>query len=454
VQVTETRLGSSNVSQELRDAALTIDDALPANATEWMEVAEHLEQWAQRAQREGNKDQAQHYFRLAEEANQAAEDLETDSGNTVGATKYSKYTLPGGTNYQELLLTLPRKEVGFPSSESDYLRAYRARFPKSDVPDAEVSSFYAKRVPIPPEGKTVVVGQKEPIKYQSGHWNEPNVLAHVRFNERTDADGKRVLFIEEIQSDWAQEGKKRGFQKPDQGAEGWTAKLWSQNNAVYEVSDASGQFVSNVTRSDITEAGGEFNESSAVAEAYRRYREQPMRTARATRGEVPPAPFVGKTDAWVGLAVKRMVKYAVDHDFDRVAFVNGDQSAERYDLSKQISKIRFDGGSSGGIGRGNPDSVKGILYAYNTDGNLVMDKHVDGAEEIADNVGKEIAERLLNAEGQHTRSSGGTGLGLAIARSAVEWHGGSICARNAEGGGLEVALKLPTQPVVSINART
>ena len=46
--------------------------------------------------------------------------------------------------------------------------------------------------------------------FQSGHFDEPNILAHVRFNER-EVNGERVLFIEEIQSDWAQKGKKKGF---------------------------------------------------------------------------------------------------------------------------------------------------------------------------------------------------------------------------------------------------
>jgi hypothetical protein len=45
-----------------------------------------------------------------------------------------------------------------------------------------------------------------PYTFQSAHFDQPNILAHVRFNERTDAEGKRVLFIEEIQSDWAQKG--------------------------------------------------------------------------------------------------------------------------------------------------------------------------------------------------------------------------------------------------------
>ena len=44
-------------------------------------------------------------------------------------------------------------------------------------------------------------------QFKSGHYDEPNILAHVRFNERT-VNGERVLFIEEIQSDWAQKGRK------------------------------------------------------------------------------------------------------------------------------------------------------------------------------------------------------------------------------------------------------
>ena len=36
-----------------------------------------------------------------------------------------------------------------------------------------------------------------------------NPLVHMRFNTRTDSDGNKVLFIEEIQSDWHQAGAKR-----------------------------------------------------------------------------------------------------------------------------------------------------------------------------------------------------------------------------------------------------
>ncbi|HKE47104.1 MAG TPA: ATP-binding protein [Rhodanobacteraceae bacterium] len=60
-----------------------------------------------------------------------------------------------------------------------------------------------------------------------------------------------------------------------------------------------------------------------------------------------------------------------------------------------------------------------------------------------------IFEPFYRTDSARTRASGGTGLGLAIARSAVEWHGGTICARNVDDGGLEVAIKLPTSPAAA-----
>ncbi len=41
------------------------------------------------------------------------------------------------------------------------------------------------------------------------------------------------------------------------------------------------------------------------------------------------------------------------------------------------------------------------------------------------------------------RGTGGAGLGLSITQRAIELHGGSVAAHNADGGGLEVEMRIP-----------
>jgi signal transduction histidine kinase len=53
---------------------------------------------------------------------------------------------------------------------------------------------------------------------------------------------------------------------------------------------------------------------------------------------------------------------------------------------------------------------------------------------------------FFRVDDDRARATGGSGLGLAIAARAVELHGGTIAARNAAGGGLEVTISLPLPP--------
>ena len=49
------------------------------------------------------------------------------------------------------------------------------------------------------------------VEGPSTHWDKQNVVAHARITGREDAAGKRVLFIEELQSDWHQKGRDQGY---------------------------------------------------------------------------------------------------------------------------------------------------------------------------------------------------------------------------------------------------
>ena len=62
---------------------------------------------------------------------------------------------------------------------------------------------------------------------------------------------------------------------------------------------------------------------------------------------------------------------------------------------------------------------------------------------VAESDLRRIFEPFYRTDSARARSSGGTGLGLAIAHRAIANHQGDVFARNADGGGLEVVIRLP-----------
>jgi hypothetical protein len=95
---------------------------------------------------------------------------------------------------------------------------------------------------------------------------------------------------------------------------------------------------------------------------------------------VPDAPF---KDTWYQLALKRLTKYAAENGYERIGLTTGKQQAERFDLSKQLSRVGY---------------RDGRLQGYDNDGALVMSKSVD-PKELPDYVGKELGQKIaVNAE--------------------------------------------------------
>lgn len=95
--------------------------------------------------------------------------------------KYKTYTLPGGSDYTELLILNPKaKQPAALSSPMDL-----------------------------EEGET-----RAPAVFSSSHFDPQNIIAHVRMTTRPEKDSsKSVLFVEEIQSDWGQQGRRLGFKR-------------------------------------------------------------------------------------------------------------------------------------------------------------------------------------------------------------------------------------------------
>lgn len=286
-----------------------------------------------------------------------------------GIVKFEQYQLPGGENYRELLLTLPTGtyfEIIGPTGEKNITTNIDAVNKVRDI-----KGFRIRELPIS-EGKNI---------FKSSHFDEPNILAHVRFNERTDADGKRVLFIEEVQSDWHQKGRSAGYapktvtelpagwkieQRPDKK---W--KATSPNGAQVGLGETYDEVKGNVL---------EFlNENKQFAGA-------------------PNAPF--KT-SWHELVMKRMLRYAAENGFERVAWTTGEQQAERYDLSKHVDTVFW-----------TPESRH--LFVEGKGGEIVFDEQDVSDNRVADVVGKELAERLLTSETNDNGDVELSGLDLKV----------------------------------------
>jgi hypothetical protein len=241
---------------------------------------------------------------------------ESIAARPEGTPKFASYQLPGGQNYRELLLRLPPQdqakqelhpdevEITEPRNKDIWVATagrHQINVLRRDAPTVFEAQILAARVLSRMENRS------PNNEFRSSHFDQPNILAHIRFNERTDAEGKRVLFIEEIQSDWAQKGKKEGFVDSD------AAKTLNVELLKYGV-----VLDENTSVHKLTDAG-------VPVELRNRWYEVNMKA-----GTIPTAPFVTSTPAWVALSLKRMIRYAAENGFDKVAWTTGEQQFERY----------------------------------------------------------------------------------------------------------------------------
>ena len=132
--------------------------------------------------------------------------------NTKGDTKYSGYQLKGAENYREILLTMPSTADTKESKEHmDYIKFLEDKY-NTDLDMMggrdELSKDELEKLKQLAEANYDSKKDKIQNEYSSSHWSEKNILAHVRLNEKTLPDGRRVLIANEIQADISQDLKK------------------------------------------------------------------------------------------------------------------------------------------------------------------------------------------------------------------------------------------------------
>jgi len=136
---------------------------------------------------------------------------ESENNYFADPTKFSPYTLPGGENYREVLLTLPEKTpANFPDFDSYFNERYLNSSNGYTTPEAIAYARQDAMRNWKNSGEQIPMSDASAGNYTSSHFDQSNILAHMRLNDRV-IDGKPTLFVEEIQSDWHQAGRKHGY---------------------------------------------------------------------------------------------------------------------------------------------------------------------------------------------------------------------------------------------------
>jgi len=285
----------------------------------------------------------------------------------LGVTQFSQYQLEGEKdNYREVLITMPfvyEKEIA----------PLRKLYESGEITDIE---FNDRAVAIKRR-----YGQQD--VYRSSHFDEPNILAHLRMNTRVDADGNKVLFLEELQSDWGQEGKKKGFNNP------------RYRQLEKQESEANDKLVDYFKKNNPDKLS-----ISALAEIdpkmkilWDNLKDIQRELDKETNGETPTAPFVTDTNAWVKLGLKVALQHAINEGVDKIAWTTGEQQNDRYDLSKVISSVTA---KQDGTAASDNAPMYEIESKYKSGEETTGSYREDELEGV---LGKDLAEKIINNKG-------------------------------------------------------
>jgi hypothetical protein len=339
-----------------------------STTTSLYDAADQAMRSGQRAQSQGNKITAEKYFREAELLNTRAEKLDLQGQGMASPPRYEKYQLAGGDNYREILLTLPENMSAYDkyakSLREKYGQGGFANLPLTDIERARLDKFYA--------GEDV-------SPYKSSHFDQPNILAHMRVNDRIDADGKKMLLVEEIQSDWHQAGREKGYNNTK-----------AQNQAQQQI-DALKEEHKRLGK--LKEQAKTEEEKNAISQQRFDLMNQAQELSKTGRTGIPDAPF---KDTWYQLALKRLTKYAAENGYERIGLTTGRQQADRFNLAESFDAMNYKKNKDGTYALGVKPKGEGIFQ--NDFGGTNLSNIPE--KELPSIVGKELAQKIIAGEGR------------------------------------------------------
>jgi len=221
-------------------------------------------------------------------------------------TKYESYQLPEGKKYKEILIKAPTRE------NSPYLLVDNksGNLVKEFKNIKEARAYYLDKSKVPNPTDFHIAPKEVIATFNSSHWKEPNVLSHLRMNDRT-YKGKKVSFMEELQSDWAREGRDKGF-------------IGSKDDVLKEL-ESKGIFIEKDMSggADIVDKKGNFIEYDNLSARNKKLVDDYSGDAEtfSDMQGVPSHPLV-KGNKWQEPSIKRALKEAVDNNSDYFAWIS------------------------------------------------------------------------------------------------------------------------------------
>lgn len=300
----------------------------------------------------GSKVRKEEVLGKVREGRQEFEDvvLETAADGTVTGEQrarmvgpeYSQYVEPGGANYKELFVTAP-KAAKVNSEEMRTINKLGQMF------GDDRSLWPAEYRRYANEAETTKV-------WRDGHSNYSDIenpIVRLRFNDRTTPDGKKILFLEELQ--------------PPSGSQ-W----WEVNGKKFEGEEASKkakEYATSIGATAEKRFGGEF-------------------------AKMPPM----YRDSWREIGMKRALKYAADNGYSGVAWTPGEVQVKRYPgVGEHVDELQVFRGVGG-------EGTSDIVAIRN--GQQVKTPITVKDSELAGKVGKDLASKILSGSKVHQSYKG------------------------------------------------
>jgi hypothetical protein len=339
-------------------------------------------------------------------------------------THHENYTLPGGKNYREMLIKAPAID-----GEHNNLRnILEAKYGPAGA-NSDFATNADKKLWKDSLNKTQ---SREQFQGVGAHFGgEKDILASMRLKDRTGPNGEKLLHLEELQSDWHQQGRDKGYKKtPEELQAERQLKQKAHDEYVKNESNTLNEEyktlkekmrntpnVGTATPDQLHQLGlkllakthianfespQDVEDLRAIQKQYDQLKEANDLRQRETnilrqlnilsesspsepenRG-VPNAPFKKN---WEEMALKRLIHHAAEKGYHGIVVTPGAEQADRYSLAKHIDDLHYSGTN---------------LVAYDGEGNEVIKQTGVTPQDLPSFVGKELAEKLMAQKPQGT----------------------------------------------------